>query len=654
MCGIAGALDLKGTRLFPRERLASMALALAHRGPDDEHLHLEPGLALATRRLALVDPAGGRQPLSNESGDVWVASNGELYDYPELREELLARGHTLASRCDTEAWVHLYEEHGEGTFSRARGQFAVSLWDRSRRTLLLARDRVGICPLYYTERDGWLLWASEVKALLASGLVPARADARGLNHLFCFLAAPAFRSFFEGIRPVPPGHFLVVREGAVVSCRYWDLDFPDAGEERRTERPEALVDELEAVLSRSVERRLRGDAPVGAYLSGGLDSTVALALAARVRGTAPRAFTIGLEGAGLDERPHAAAAARAVGAELDVVALGPTAIADTFPELVVATEAPVFDTADACLLRLAGRVRERGFKAVLTGEGSDEAFAGYPWYKSHHVLSWLERHGAAWGPRLLRRALFGLVGPARAPLPALLGEGRCAQEDLFDPLSRARGFLYSEALWERLGDASPLDELDLNHPRRHRWHPLHQSLYVEHKLLLAGHLLADKGDRVSMHSSVEARYPFLDEDVVAFAASLAPEYKLRGLTDKWLLRQLAARLVPERLARRPKAMFRANPVFHGPHRPRWAEQLLSAESLRASGWFAPLAVERARALVERLPAYAPRRYVLEAGLSGVVTTQLWHHLFLGGGLCELPVWTPPVPSAQQREHLRLG
>ncbi len=652
MCGIAGAVDLEARRSFPRARLVAMARALAHRGPDDEHLHQEPGLGLCARRLALVDPEGGRQPLANERADIWVASNGELYDAPTLREELSARGHVFASRCDTEAWVHLYEEHGAGTFARARGQFAVSLWDRPRRTLWLARDRVGICPLYYTERDGWLLWASEVKALLASGLVPARPDVRGVDHLFCFLAAPAFRSFFEGIRPVPPGHVLEVREGRVLARRYWDLDFPDAGEERQEERPEVLVDELEAVLSRAVARRLRADAPVGAYLSGGLDSTVALALAARQGHPVPRAFTIGLVGAGLDERPQATAAARAVGAELDTVALDPTTIAETFPALVTAAEGPVFDTAAACLLRLAARVRERGHKAVLTGEGADEAFAGYPWYKSHRVLSWVEAHAGAWGPRLLRRVLFGLVGGQRLPLPALVGPGRGAQEDIFDPLSRAREHLYAESLWERLGDASPLEELDLHHPRRHRWHPLHQSLYVEYKLLLAGHLLADKGDRVSMHSGVEARYPFLDEEVIDFAASLSPRYKLRGLTDKWLLRELAARRVPTTLARRPKAMFRAHPVFHGPHRPRWAEQLLSPESLRATAWFSPEGVARAQACIARQPAFAPRRYVLEAGLSGVVTTQLWHHLFLGGGLCELPVWSPPPLSAQERAHTR--
>jgi asparagine synthase (glutamine-hydrolysing) len=642
VCGIVGAFDLSGLRLFPRERLQAMARAIAHRGPDDESFHVEPGLALGVRRLALVDPLGGRQPLSNEDGQVWVAFNGELYDAPELRAELQTRGHTLATRCDTEAWVHLYEDHADDVFLRARGQFAVALWDRSRRTLLLGRDRVGICPLYFTEVDGWLLWASEVKALLASGLVSPRADARALDHLFCFLASPLSRSYFEGVRPVPPGHFLAVRDGRPVLRRYWDLDFPDAGEERREANPEKLVDELEAHLTKAVSRRLRADAGVGAYLSGGLDSSVALALAARVKGEAPPAFTIGLERAGEDERPHAAFAAEALGARLTCVPLDRDTIASTFPALVEAAEGPVIDTADACLLRLSGRVREAGLKAVLTGEGADEAFAGYPWYKSHRVLSWLEAHGAGFAPRWLRGLLPALVGGSeRHPPPGLAGAPRFAQADLHAPLARARELLYSEEMWGRLEGFGPPTALDAVPERMHRWDPLHQSLYVEYRVLLAGHLLVDKGDRVAMRSSVEARYPFLDEDLVTFAAGLAPEYKLRGFTDKWLLRQLAARLLPKRLAARPKTMFRALPVFHDATCPAWAEQLLSPESLRATGCFAPEAVARERRLLSRLPAFAPRRYVVEAALTGMVTTQLWHHLFLGGGLCELPTWRAP-------------
>ena len=195
-----------------------MTGAIAHRGPDDEQFHIEPGVALGARRLSIIDLAGGRQPIANEDGSIWVAFNGELFEYPELRAELLSGGHHLATRCDTEAWVHLYEDHREGMFARARGQFAVSLWDRNTRTLILGRDRVGICPLYYTQVDGWLLWGSEIKALLASGLVAARPDPRGVDHLFTFFCAGTTRTFFEGISSLPPGHFLKIRDGRVTQA----------------------------------------------------------------------------------------------------------------------------------------------------------------------------------------------------------------------------------------------------------------------------------------------------------------------------------------------------------------------------------------------------------------------------------------------------
>src|SRR3954471_9889409 len=256
MCGIAGALDLKGSREFPAARLLAMTGAIAHRGPDDEQVHIEPGVALGARRLSIVDLAGGRQPIPNEDQSVWVAFNGELFEYPELRQELLARGHRLVTRCDTEAWVHLYEDRGEGVFEKARGQFAVSLWDRNNRTLILGRDRAGLCPLYYTERDGWLLWGSEVKALLASGLVPARPDPKGIDHLFTFFCAGTSRTFFEGVKSLAPGHYLRIKDGRVEQRQYWDLDFPDQGDERRLADPTPLGNEFEALLRQSVERRL--------------------------------------------------------------------------------------------------------------------------------------------------------------------------------------------------------------------------------------------------------------------------------------------------------------------------------------------------------------------------------------------------------------
>jgi asparagine synthase (glutamine-hydrolysing) len=645
MCGIAGAFDLTGTRAFPASRLAAMTDAITHRGPDDEHFHFEPGVALGARRLSIVDLAGGRQPLSNEDETVWVAFNGELFEYPELKRQLLARGHHLATRCDTEAWVHLYEDLGEGMFERARGQFAVSLWDRKDRTLILGRDRVGICPLYYAETDGWLLWGSEIKALIASGLVEPRPDPRGIDHLFTFFCAGTTRTYFDGVKSIPPGHYLKVRDGRVSKRLYWDLDFPDAGDERRVDDPTLLRDELEHLLRQAVERRLRGDVPVVSYISGGLDSTVVLGLSSRQRGVAVPSFTIGLDAAGPDERLSSKESAEVLGSPLTTVTMNRARIAQAFPELVVAAEGPVLDTSCAALLRLAETVHEHGYKVALTGEGADEALGGYVWYKTQKVRLWMARRGLTPISLLARRALLAAIGGGasrRAPLLAIRGV-RTAQQDMYELISQSRPTLYSDAMWQSLAGHDPYTDLDITNDRIGRWHPLNQSLYVGYKVMLAGLLMISKGDRIAMHSSVEARYPFLDDDVIAFCASIAPEYKIRGMKEKWLLRQVAAKTLPERIANRPKTMFRASlaMTFLGEHRPPWVDQLLSPESLRAAGYFDPEAVARERRAQLTLPRFTPRRFVFDLGLTSVVTTQLWHHLYFGGGLCELPTWSDP-------------
>lgn len=642
MCGIAGAVDLTGQRLFPADRLRAMTGAIAHRGPDDEHIHVEPGVALGARRLSIIDLSGGRQPLCNEDGSIWVAFNGELFDYPELRQELLANGHQLSTRCDTEAWVHLYEDRGLGMFERAKGQFAVSLWDRANRRLVLGRDRVGIAPLYYAERDGWLLFGSEIKALLASGMVRAEADPKGVDHLFNFFCSGTTRTFFQGVSSLAPGHFLDVKDGRYERKQYWDLDFPEAGQEVRLEDPTPLVDRLEELLRASVERRLRGDVPVVSYISGGLDSTVVLGLSSRQMGRAVPSFTIALDGAGPDERSQSAEAASVLGSSLTTVTMDRKSIVEAFPELVVAAEGPVLDTSCACLMRLARAVHDEGYKVSLTGEGADEALAGYVWFKAQRMRDGIFSTLGPWLPRLVRQVGLKAIGGSGAkigPEHAMNGV-RTAQQDMYEFLGIARHRIYSDGMWGRLGDHNAYDDLDLTNQNIGKWHPLNQSLYVGYKVMLAGLLMISKGDRIAMHSSVEARYPFLDEDVIEFAATVAPEYKLRGSTEKWLLRQVAARTLPKSIANRPKTMFRASlaATFLGPHRPGWVDQLLSPESLRKTGYFDPDSVARERAWQTRIPRMTPRRFVFDLGLTSVVSTQLWHHLYCGGGLCDLPTW----------------
>jgi asparagine synthase (glutamine-hydrolysing) len=624
-----------------------MTCAIAHRGPDDEHFHIEPGVALGARRLAIIDLAGGRQPIANEDESIWIAFNGELFEYPELRRQLLADGHRLATRCDTEAWVHLYEDLGEEMFEQTRGQFAVSLWDRNTRTLILGRDRVGICPLYYTQADGWLLWGSEIKALFASGLVAARPDPKGVDHLFTFFCAGTTRTFFEGISSLPPGHYLKIRDGRVTKHLYWDLDFPDRGDERRLDDPAPLIDELEGLLQQAVERRLRSDVPVVSYISGGLDSTVVLGFCSRQRGAAIPAFTIGLDRAGPDERAHAHESAAILRSPLATVTMDRSKIGASFPELIRAAEGPVLDTSCAALLRLAQTVHEHGYKVALTGEGADEALAGYVWYKTQMVRDSLTRRIGPGVARWARRALVASIAGnvRRLPPESAIGGTRAAQQDLYDLISQAKPMLYSGDMWERLGDHSAFADLDITNDRITRWHPLNQSLYVGYKVMLAGLLMISKGDRIAMNASVETRYPFLDDDVICFCAGIAPEYKLRGMTEKWLLRQVARRVLPQRIANRPKTMFRAcmSGTFLGRDRPSWVDQLLSPESLRSAGYFDAEAVARQRRWQTLMPRLTPARFVYDVALTCTVSTQLWHHLFCGGDLCDLPVWRPVAP-----------
>jgi asparagine synthase (glutamine-hydrolysing) len=646
MCGIAGALDLVGKRVFAHDRLQQMLQAIAHRGPDDEQVHVEPGVAIGACRLAIIDVAGGRQPMANENGDVWVAFEGELYDYSQIRDELLNRGHRLRTRCDTEAWVHLYEEQGEQVFEHARGQFASALWDRSRQRLLLGRDRAGIAPLYYTQREGWLLWASEAKALFASGMVRPTADVRGLDYFFNFFCMPTERTCFEGVRMLPPGHFLRAENGSIDVRQYWDLDFPDRGAERRYNDPTNAAEQLEDRLRSAVRRRLVGEVPLACYLSGGLDSSMILQLSSQERGSAAPSFTVGFEKSGpVDERTHAAATAQAIGSQLSTINVTERDIAAAFPRLIAASEGPVLDTSAACMILLAEANRSAGNKIALSGEGADELLAGYVWFKWNRRPDWLNRIGAPLNRLATYATQAWLVGGGRQHRPPFWAPGgvRLAQQFSWEIMAQSRETLYSSAMWDRLDAYSAHSELPLTNNRIARWDPLNQSLYAAFKVMMPGLLLHAKGDRAVHQASTEGRYPFLDEDVVDFCSQLAPSYKLRGWSEKWLLRQVAARVLPTRLSGRRKTMFRAHMgrAFLGSDRPTWVDELLSPESLRATGYFDPQGVERARQLQLTRSRRSLGRFSLDMGLAGVISTQLWHHQFLGGGLADLPVWSVP-------------
>jgi asparagine synthase (glutamine-hydrolysing) len=630
-----------------------MAAAIVHRGPDEEGFYVSDGVHLANRRLSILGLENGRQPLSNESGTVWVVFNGELYDYPHLRPLLESKGHQFHTQTDTELLPHLWEEYGIEMLERVRGQFAFCLYDTQRREVLLARDRAGICPLFYTfvRHDGtdWLLFASEIKALLASGLVERRPDWQGLNHIFTFFAMPGPTTVFAGVRCLLPGRYLHLRLNSELTPStadrqhiFWQVNYPPRGQEVRDFHNQRVVDQFEAVLLQAVQRRLQhADVPVVAYLSGGVDSSIIVALANHVLGRPLPTFTVAVQAAGLNEMTEALQTAEHLGCEPVVVDCGHDQLRVGYPELIAAAEFPVIDTSCLGLMHLARAVHEHGYKVVLTGEGADEWLAGYPWFKIHRLTGWLDRIPGVPLGYVLRSAMLWLRGYPRFSYHIY----RQTQEqmggpngwfDLYGIMSLNKLRFFAGAAREYILQHSALEDLDLP-PELPRWHRFHRQMYFGARIMLPGHLLASKGDRIAMHSSVEGRYAFLDEDVITFMAQLHPRWKLRGLLqDKYVERLVAQRWLPPQIAWRRKHMFRA-PMdsWAKMGAQNWIDQVLSPAAINRVGLFDVKAVVEARRQLQQ-PGRGWLRTSLEMGLTAVTATQLWHHLYISGDLCDLP------------------
>jgi asparagine synthase (glutamine-hydrolysing) len=651
MCGIAGIIDLSQTRPIPVGILQRMADAIIHRGPDEDGFLEDAGIGLANRRLSIVGLLDGKQPICNEDRSIVTVFNGELFDYPEVKARLEARGHRFRTHCDTEIIPHLWEEHQEGMFEHLKGQFAIALWDRKRHCMILARDRFGICPLYYSTQKyaggDWLLFGSEIKALLASGLVEAKADLRGIDQAFNFLSIPGPATCFAGVTALQPGQYLRIplpAQGQNVQLErkyFWRIDFPDQGQEDYGSDPKALVDEFERVLLGAVERRLRADVPVVSYLSGGIDSSIIVAMAAKIRGTPIPTFTIQIKDPKFDETSQAAVVSRHIGSTPVVVPVGNEQILQSYPELIRAAEAPVIDTSCAAVLRLARSVHQHGYKVALTGEGADEWLAGYVWFKINRLLNMFDWLPGLKPSYLMRRIMVwvmdGPPGTSRAMSKVhKTVRTYSAFQELYAVMGGSRLRYFAPETLEQLKDYSPYLELDPNFDRIERWHPINRAAFWAGRIHLPGHLLALKGDRVAMNSSVETRYPFLDEEVYSFLARIHPRWKLRSFREKYLLRLLGERYLPREVAWRPKGMFRAPlDCFFDPQAPKFVDQLLSEESLRKTGYFNIPAVQFFREKIRNRQVKGARKPGVELGLAAVVATQLWHHTFIDNSLADL-------------------
>ncbi len=629
MCGISGIVNLNG-QVVDADRLSEMIGAIRYRGPDDTGVHCDRHVGLGHARLSIIDLAGGHQPMGNERGNLWITFNGEIFNYVELREELISKGHRFRTRSDTEVILHLYEEVGEKCVERLNGQWAFAIWDAGKEKLLLSRDRFGIRPLFYTRTAGSFLFASEIKALLANPEVDWELDVHALNQIFTFWVTLPPRTAFKNIYQIPPGHSLVLENGEVRVWEYWRLEY--APESDRTDGGETrLTEELLALLLDATRIRLRSDVPVGAYLSGGLDSTLITALTRQLVGDRLRSFSVGFDDTEFDESPYQKEASEFLGTSHSEVRCTYHDIARVFPDVVWHAEQPILRTAPAPLFLLSGLVRESGFKVVLTGEGADEMMGGYDLFKEAKIRRfWGQHPDSTLRPRLLKRLYPYMNSLNRQPPVYLQKFFHVASGELTNPffshlprwdLTAKLKMFFSEEVRAATQPAQTLAELEQMLPEGYAsWLNFNQAEYLETRYLLPGYILSSQGDRMAMAHSVEARYPYLDHRVAEFAAKLPPRLKMKVLDEKHLLKSVAAGLIPESIRRRPKQPYRApdgESFFES--RKSYVEELLSPEAIRRDGIFDSRSVA---ALVRKFQGGRPTSVKDDMSLVGILSTQI--------------------------------
>jgi asparagine synthase (glutamine-hydrolysing) len=645
MCGICGKFMFDIEAKVPESLVSAMADSIAHRGPDDQGFYVSGQIGLGFRRLSIIDLSGGHQPLSNEDGTVWVVFNGEIYNYQTLRHELIAKGHQFKTKSDTEVIVHMYEEYGTDCVQHLRGMFAFAIWDGVKKSLFLARDRVGIKPLYYFLDKNFLAFGSEMKAILADPSIPRDVAPELIDRFLSYYYMPGGQTLIRNLFKLEPGHTLLARNGKCEVRRYWDLDFSESG----IEGPQHVFEEeLIELLNETVQLHMISDVPVGFLLSGGLDSTAMLSFAAQKTDKPISTFTIGFSSnAVVDERPFARLAAERYGSKHYELSISPSDFAGFLPSYVWHMEEPVCQP-PAIALYYISKLASQHVKVLVSGEGGDEAFAGYETYRN---LFWFEHMKAGLGPlqkpvglgmaslgRMLNSRILTKYG-ARMGVP--FEEYYLSRTSSpFEFFPRERLNLYSEAMARHV-DAKQSTIVTRQYlSRAAGYNLLNKMLYVDTNTWLPDELLI-KADKMTMANSVELRVPLLDHKVLEFAARLPRNQKVRGWTMKYLAKKALKGHVPEEILNRRKAGFPIPyQVWLRSSLRDWVGEILLDRKTLSRGYFNKSAIEKLIDLNAKGADYCRELFSL-------VVLELWHRTFadqnLSTGLAETG-W-PAVPSS---------
>jgi len=636
MCGIAGICHMHSPGPLSLKTLQNMTALLRHRGPDEAGIYLDDWVGLAHARLSIIDLFSGIQPIHNEDETMWIVYNGETYNYPELKEELLRKGHRFYTTSDTEVVLHLYEEKGTACVEDLNGQFAFAIWDSRKKEIFLTRDRIGIRPLHYTIKNDLLIFSSEIKSIFACDEVARHIDPLAMDQIFTFWTTLPGRTAFKNICELQPGHYLMLSGGQVTVKRYWDIPFSPR-QEQLNMAPDEISGRIGELLLDAVRIRLRADVPVGTYLSGGLDSSGVTALVAKNFDRDVKTFGIRFEEDAFDEGTYQDQMVSFLKTNHSELLATNEKIGTSLPEVIRHTEKPLLRTAAVPLYLLSRTVRNNGLKVILTGEGADEIFGGYNIFRETKV----RRFWAKDPDSQCRAELIGRLYPyifndprLKRSLQSFFAKGlKQTNDPLFSHMirwantSKIKRF-FSQDLKSAIGSYSGYDEVKQKLPNSYdTWDYLCQAQYLETDIFLSNYLLSSQGDRVAMAHSVEIRLPYLDPRVMEFMGRVPAKYKIFGLNEKYILKKSFNGILPRDIVKRAKHPYRA-PITQSLLKGKAAEytlEMLSERAIKNAGIFDTKKVTN---LLRKLKTADAASEIDSMAFVGILSSQILYNQFI--------------------------
>jgi asparagine synthase (glutamine-hydrolysing) len=640
MCGIAGIFNRTTLPSATLPIMKRMLARIQYRGPDESGIYIDNNVALGNVRLSIIDISTGQQPLSTHDKNLWIVYNGEIFNYIELKQVLLEAGHCFHTESDTEVLLHAYQEYGENCLNRLNGQFAFVIWDKVKKELFMARDRLGIRPLFYTQHENTFIFGSEIKTLLEYPDVKAEFEYTALSQVFTYWTTVTPKTVFKNIYELPPGHCMKITTTGQSVRQFWNLHFPSEHGEYFNGTLIEASEELKSLLTDAVRLRLRADVPVAAYLSGGLDSSATTALIKEVMPETLQTFSIGFEDGEFDETRFQREVSEYLDTRHTPFSCTNEEIGQYFPEVVWHSEIPILRTAPVPMFCLSKKVRENNIKVVITGEGADEMLAGYDIFKEAIIREFWSRQPDSKLRPLLLKKLYPYLGQFQ-------GKNKMMLKFFFGyKLEDTGSPFYSHILrWNNATHLFNYFSQEIKTEMRHdtywsavsdildkdfmKWDRLGKAQWLEIMLFMSGYLLSSQGDRVAMANSVEGRYPFLDYRVVEFAATLPTDFKMHGLNEKYILKKMMEGLLPESVLKRPKQAYRA-PIaksFFSSSHPIYVNELISDNGLKETGLFNPVAVQN---LIKKIKENQIVTEIENMALAGILSTQLLYHQFITG------------------------